>query len=315
MGRKQVLGNKVQCQLKIRGGPNGIHFFNRKTGVNVLLDEVDVPVELWAIAPRQVSIALTNACDLNCSYCYAPKYKAKLDKERLFSWLEELDINGCLGVGFGGGEPTLYPDFLELCRWAVRKTDLAVTFTTHGHTLADRVAADLRGNVHFIRVSMDGINSTYEILRGKAFSLLRSRFETIQKIAPFGINFVVNALTFPQLDSATELASEVGAVEFLLLPEIPVHGYGGIDRDTSRKLQDWVNSYQGTVPLSVNELSSDGLPTCDPLFKETGLRAYAHIDASGVLKQSSYSELGIPIDADGIIQALKDLKLKIGENL
>jgi hypothetical protein len=51
------------------------------------------------------------------------------------------------------------------------------------------------------------------------------------------------------------------------------------------------------------------------LVEETGIRAYAHIDASGVLKQSSYDETGVHIGAGGVMQALKTLKLTIGGNL
>src|SRR5688572_26068527 len=94
--------------MKIRAGPDGIQMFDRVTGLNVLLDEVSVPSASWAQAPRYISMALTNACDLACPYCYAPKDPAILDFERVVTWLHELDEHGCLGVGFGGGEPTLY---------------------------------------------------------------------------------------------------------------------------------------------------------------------------------------------------------------
>src|SRR5712692_127084 len=94
--------------LKHRAGPAGIHLFDRTTGVNVLCDEIQVPHALWASAPRQISVALTNRCDLSCPYCYAPKNRASLDLKTLIGWLCDLDSNGCLGVGFGGGEPTLY---------------------------------------------------------------------------------------------------------------------------------------------------------------------------------------------------------------
>lgn len=43
---------------------DGVHLFERRTGTNILLDEVSVPRPLWSQAPRQVSIALLNACDL-----------------------------------------------------------------------------------------------------------------------------------------------------------------------------------------------------------------------------------------------------------
>ncbi len=66
---------------------------------------------------------------------------------------------------------------------------------------------------------MDGIGATYEALRGRAFTALQSRVEIVREIAPFGINYVVNALTFAELDAAADIAAEWGASEFLLLPE------------------------------------------------------------------------------------------------
>lgn len=304
----------MQHQFKVRAGPDGIHMFNRVTGANLLIDEARVPQALWSTSPRQVSVALTNACDLRCPYCYAPKHPAKLDSERLIEWLNELDVNGCFGIGFGGGEPTLHQDLAWLCDYVASNTGLAVTFTTHAHHIDDQLAAELSGNVHFIRVSMDGVETTYEMLRGKSFSSLRHRFDTIRSLAPFGINFVVNALTLPDLDAALAFAGEVGAIEFLLLPEQPVHGQGGIDDSTRQALRRWVHAYRGTIPLSVSESGSSGLPTCQPLRWETGLRAYAHIDASGLLKRSSYDATGVSIDADGVMQALKTLEQVTGDN-
>ena len=109
---------------KLRGGPAGLHVFNRTTGLNILSDEISVPAALWSRAPRHVSIALTNRCDLACAHCFAPKSRDELPYDTLTRWLSELDANGTLGVGFGGGEPTLYRRFSELCRHAARETTL-----------------------------------------------------------------------------------------------------------------------------------------------------------------------------------------------
>lgn len=299
-----------RSRLKVRAGPSGVHIFDRMTGLNVLLDEVQVPLALWATAPRQVSIALTNACDLACPYCFAPKNYAALDPERVASWLDELDANGCLGVAFGGGEPTLYEHLVELCHYAARNTGLAVSFTTHAHRLDDNLLASLVGSVHFVRVSMDGVGATYEALRGRPFAALRHRLESVRRLVPFGINFVVNARTFPDLNAATELAAELGAAEFLLLPEQPSRGGSGIDDHTVRALRRWVNQYQGTVPLTVSEAGADGLPICNPVGQETGLLAYAHIDATGVLKKSSFDMDGVTIGKEGVMQALNILRMR-----
>jgi MoaA/NifB/PqqE/SkfB family radical SAM enzyme len=293
--------------MKIRVSPSGVHLFERTTGLNVLLDEIQPPSNLWSAAPRQVSIALTNACDLSCPYCYAPKFPARLAVERVVHWLDELDANGCLGVGFGGGEPTLHHGLVELCRHVTMQTGLAVTLTTHAHWLDDRLLTALDGNVHFMRVSMDGVGATYEALRGRSFSALRLRLEALRVIAPFGINYVVNARTLPDLDAAIAVAAQVKAAEFLLLPEQPIRGTGGIDHHTTQAFRRWVSEYRGTVPLAVSEAGAEGLPICNPFVKEAGLRAYAHIDAAGILKRSSYDSEGIAIGTGSLLQALQRL--------
>ncbi len=295
-------------KFKIRAGPAGLHFFDRSRGINILLDEIKPPSAAWSIAPRQVSIALTNACDLACPHCYAPKSPAVLSFQKVASWLVELDANGCLGIGFGGGEPTLYPRLADLCSFAMRETQLAVTMTTHAHHLNDQVLDKLSGNLNFVRVSMDGVGRAYESIRGKSFDTLIDRIKSLSRIVPFGINFVVNSRTIDDIESATELAEELGASEFLLLPEVPVRERGGIDAGSTQVFREWVRRYRGTIPLSVSESGADGLPACDPLNSETGLAAFAHIDASGLLKRTSFDPTGTRIGESGILVALRHLK-------
>jgi MoaA/NifB/PqqE/SkfB family radical SAM enzyme len=276
--------------------------------MNLLLDEFVPPEEAWASAPRQVSVALTTACDLACSYCFAPKVPATLTFDSVVSWLHELDANGTLGVGFGGGEPTFYPRLTELCSYASKKTDLAITMTTHAHRLSDQLLNDLAGTLHFVRVSMDGIGSTYESIRNRPFDRLLERITAIRRVVRFGINFVVNSKTIGNLDDAVQLASDLGASQFLLLPEEPAGPGSGIDYVTLIRLQKWVNGYQGSIPLAVSEGDNEGFPTCDPLSAELGLSAFAHIDASGIIKRTSYDQSGITIREDGVIAALDKLK-------
>lgn len=295
-------------QIKARTGPDGVHLFDRRTGINILIDEASVPSARWSVAPRQVSIALTNACDLQCPYCYAPKHQARLKYGEVAGWLNDLDSADCLGVGFGGGEPTLHPDFTRLCKFAAERTRLAVTFTTHGHYLNDRLVEELAGHIHFIRVSMDGVGATYEALRGKTFDQLCRQLALVRALAPFGINFVVNATTLPDIDAAVAIATESGAAEFLLLPERATRARPGIDNITRAALCAWANTARTNIRLAISEADAAGFPACDPLAKEKGLRSYAHIDASGVLKRSSFGEAGISIRTTGIFRALEELR-------
>ena len=294
-------------RARVRFSSSGIHLFDRVSGTNLLIDEVIPPQPTWAKAPRQVSIALTNACDLKCPYCFAPKTNATLPYEQVVPWLDELDAHGTLGIGFGGGEPTLHPQFIDLCFYGASKTGLAVTFTTHGHHLDEALLSKLAGNVHFIRISMDGVGPTYERLRNRPFKDFVRRLAAVKAVAPFGINYLVNEDTVSELDTAATVAELAGSSEFLLLPEHPPNRPHGFTTATARALHAWVTRYSGSLTLTISDAGTDGLPTCNPLQREEGLSSYAHVDANGVLKRTSFDAAGVPIGADGFLSALTKL--------
>jgi MoaA/NifB/PqqE/SkfB family radical SAM enzyme len=307
MARSKPSGHYGSKMARIRLSPSGIHFFDRASGTNILINELTPPERTWAKAPRQVSIALTNTCDLKCPYCFAPKTYATLSYDQVVAWLDELDAHGALGIGFGGGEPTIHPRFADFCSYGANKTGLAVTFTTHGHHLDDPLLAKLAGNVHFIRVSMDGIGATYERLRNRPFKDLTRRLAGVKVAAPFGINYVVNEHTVSELDEAVDFAAKAGASEFLLLPERPPNRLAGFTSTTACELQAWVMRYSGALRLAISESGSDGMPICNPLLRETGLRSYAHVDANAVLKRTSFHTKGVPIGAGSLLSALTKL--------
>jgi MoaA/NifB/PqqE/SkfB family radical SAM enzyme len=307
------LNSSGHREWKTRRGPLGIHLFDRVAGLNILVDEIQVPRALWSKAPRHVSIGLTNRCDLACAHCFTPNSRDDLCYTAVTSWLAELDANGTLGVGFGGGEPTLYRRFSELCRYAARKTKLSVTFTTHGHHIDPAMAEELRGCVHFIRVSMDGVGDTYESIRRRSFPGLQARMKIVRDISCFGINIIVNERTMPELDEAATVAADSGATELLLLPQVAVRRMGAVTDVTLQALRRWVDEYSGPLKLCINESHAVGFPTCEPLLEERGLRAYAHIDAAGVIKPTSYHSTGVPIGSGRVLDALDQLTHDVAE--
>lgn len=294
--------------MKKRIGPDGIHFFDRCTGLNILIDEVLPPENEWSQAPRQISIALTNVCDLHCEFCYAPKIKATLPVDYLKKWLKEIDHLGAFGAGFGGGEPTLYPKFAEICEFTANETDLAVTFTTHGHRLTDDLLSDLKGNVHFIRISIDGVGATYEKFRGRKFDKLIERIERARQITSLGFNVVINDLTIQELDKVTEIAEKFDISEVLLLPQQATETVKGLSIDSYEQMKKWIVGYSGETRLTISDIGLESNFICNPLSMETGLNAYAHIDALGFLKSSSYSNIGQQIGEKSILEALQLLK-------
>lgn len=293
--------------MKIRKSPDGIHLFDRKSGINILIDEQIPTPQSWTNLPRQVSIALTNACDLKCNHCYAPKKAAWLKKEKIKLWLLELDQADCFGVGFGGGEPTLHPDLIELCEFGHKNTELAISLTTHGHRLNQELISQLKDSINFIRISMDGIGATYENIRNKSFYELKNKLRLLQGNISFGINYVVNRQTINDLEDTSQFIESIGAVELLLLPEESVGLGQAIDSLTLKELCSWIHDYKGSLRLSISSRYQEMVNTDLPLKKEPAYLAFAHIDAEGILKHTSFDMTGYKIDDAGLLAAFQNL--------
>jgi MoaA/NifB/PqqE/SkfB family radical SAM enzyme len=283
--------------MRLRHEPGGIHVFDRATGLHILFDEVRTREDAWARVPRFLSIALTNACELHCPYCFAPKHGARLPYNSILHWLHEFDTQGGLGVGFGGGEPTLYPQFAELCHEVTTNTGLSVSFTTHGHWSNKGLGDRLRGSVNFIRLSMDGLYGTYEKLRGRSFQQFILALNRVRDTSQFGINFVVNDETVDQLEQAADFAIENGALEFLLLPEMPTPKRTGPSPSTKSSFETWVQQNWMKYPLRTSDTSIGhfDFPTVQAGDGRFAMD-FAHIDASGRLKGCAFDGDGIALD-------------------
>jgi len=301
------MNTKSSTSFKVRRSVDGVYLFNRQTGLNILLDNIVPSTNTWTISPRQVSIALTNACNLSCAHCYAPKSPVELPAEKVKIWMSELDNAGCFGVGFGGGEPLLYPELLDICVFGQNYTGLAITLTTNGLLLTENLIKKLQNRINFIRISMDGVGKTYEQIRNIPYVTLLQRLERISGKIPFGINFIVNSRTIGDFEASIKVAEQYHASEFLILPEEAVGRGTKINDETLAELRNRIQNYKGKMQLAISADHQNMVENLNPLPHETAQFAYAHISADGLLKRTSFSKDGIPITPAGVIMAFNKL--------
>jgi MoaA/NifB/PqqE/SkfB family radical SAM enzyme len=167
--------------------------------------------------------------------------------------------------------------------------------------------AELAGNVHMVRVSVDGVGATYERLRGRPFEAVVDRLGALRAVTRFGINVVVNDETIGELDAVADLAARTGASELLLLPEQRVRAGPGASAAAIARLRAWVGAYRGEVRLATSEEGAEGLPIAEPFAEQPRIERYAHIDADGVLRRSSFARDGVPLGRDSFLAAYRRL--------
>jgi len=292
--------------MKYRVEERGIHYYDRVSGYHLLVDEVRPPARLLTKAPSLVSIALTNVCDLACAFCYAPKTKDYLPVELITDWCAQFDELGTFEIAFGGGEPTLHPGLVELCKRVWSETKLGISITTHGQRLDADICRALAGNISVVRVSVDGVTDTYSAIRGRSFSTIETNLTTALRYFPVAVNTVVNATTLPRLPELAEFLRRLGVCDWLLLPETN-EGVFKLTSDHWTWLDAFVQEHSHHFQLGVTYEARPFLPDSPFLFEDEPEHDYVHISADGFLRQSSYGRGGVKLEGISIVTALDRL--------
>src|SRR5262249_53247418 len=113
-------------------------------------------------APITVTWEVTNRCNLRCAHCLsasgpeaATDTDLSLDEAKAVG--DQLAAARVFQIHFGGGEPFLYPGFMELLRYAQSKGLCCLCISTNGSTLTAARIQELEalGGV-YLQISMDG---------------------------------------------------------------------------------------------------------------------------------------------------------------
>ena len=146
----------------------------------------DQPFETVPFHPyrlNSIHLNLTDACNLDCVYCYARGRGPETGRLKLAEYkefLEEIAPYGPLMITLTGGEPTLNPDWLPIAR---RTRDLghSVMLLTNATRLSGKEAAEAAEIFNPIKISIDGgSEAVHDALRGKgSFAAAMSTVEEL----------------------------------------------------------------------------------------------------------------------------------------
>ena len=205
--------------------------FDRDTGLNVLC-EGEETAHLKQTAPRMVQFAITNSCNLACTFCSRDiKSNSDWTIDEAFTLLAELSHYGLLEVAFGGGEPWIFPGFAELVCRLYDETPLAVNFTTNGLALTTEDLVAIKGKYGQLRLSLYDDNDW----RNMVAMLAREK-------ARFGVNYLVTPERLKTLETTILELCELGCRDILLL------SYNGYDQDMHLS-KEATSTLSGTIKL------------------------------------------------------------------
>lgn len=110
---------------------------------------------------------ITDSCNLDCGYCFKPKFSYNRNESRNISLAHLLANSGVTKVTLGGGEPTLVKNLAEVT-YILKQSGKYVSLHTNGLLLDNNVISEL--DVDDIALPIDSIDrDTQKELRGKNF--------------------------------------------------------------------------------------------------------------------------------------------------
>jgi len=170
-------------------------------------------------APVNVTWEITDRCNLECLHCLSADIMAKgngeLNFEQCARFIDELDRMEVFQINFGGGEPFLRNDFLDILHYAHSK-GITTCVSTNGTMLNRTLVMKLKEmDLLYLQVSLDGATrETNDRIRGAgSYDLIMFGVELLARyqIPNFSINTVVTRINFREIKELYELAHQYGA--------------------------------------------------------------------------------------------------------
>jgi len=170
-------------------------------------------------APVNVTWEITETCNLRCTHCLAAELwaqrRGELDLGQCRALIDELARMEVFQVNFGGGEPFLRDDFLDILRYA-HSRGITTCVSTNGTVLNDALVDELlRMAPVYLQVSLDGAHvETNDVIRGRGtFTRIIAGIELLSERAypDFSLNMVVTRLNVGEIADFDRLARHYGA--------------------------------------------------------------------------------------------------------
>ena len=183
-------------------------------------------------------LAVTDRCNLRCTYCMPAEGIAYLPEKKLLSWEEMLRIVHVLNqlgirkVRITGGEPFVRPGLMEFLQELAKIENLEICLTTNGVLLENHLDSLLNLGIKNVNLSLDSLDSErfFKITRRNDFDqVYRNLMRMIEA------NFIVklNAVVMHGMNEMDILPlvnfTEKHPVSVRFIEEMPFNGSGLVE--------------------------------------------------------------------------------------
>ncbi|MBI5557568.1 MAG: methyltransferase domain-containing protein [Deltaproteobacteria bacterium] len=179
---------------------------------------------LQLAALKECWFHLTNQCNLSCRHCLfsaSPAQSQSLSRQQLDQAMAEAASLGCTLFYFTGGEPFVYPHFVEMMHGLLQNQQMRAVVLTNGLLLKENshLLRQLPADRFHLQISLDGMEKNHDGLRGKgAFARLLDNLAALRDIGMKAtLSVAVNRENIADLPAIIDFAADNGLSNIHLL--------------------------------------------------------------------------------------------------
>jgi len=167
--------------------------------------------------PLMCWYSITEECDLNCKFCFADStqpWEDELTTQEIYALLDNIAEAGTQAIVFGGGEPTLREDLVEVMHYAARYKNMFVALNTHGQRLDRKYVRGLvNAGVSQVKVSVDGLKESHDWNRGEG--TFDKCIQALKNCVDAGIKSVIwiatiSKMNYDEIPQMVKMAMDLG---------------------------------------------------------------------------------------------------------
>ncbi|RLB66395.1 MAG: mycofactocin radical SAM maturase [Deltaproteobacteria bacterium] len=173
-------------------------------------------VEQGLRSPVNLTWEVTLACNLRCRHCLSSSAEPaanELSTAEALALVEEMYQEGVFQINFGGGEPFMRPDFMQIID-ACHNRGIMTCISTNGTLFTPELVESLsRTDMMAIQVSLDGATKeTCEAIRGKGTYDTAIKALELLAVSPIAtsINTVLTTDNAHEIQGLQDLANQLG---------------------------------------------------------------------------------------------------------
>ncbi len=179
-------------------------------------------------APISILWEITDKCNLRCKHCLIDarqQEQNEMSLEEVKKTIEQLAEMKVFKITFGGGEPLVREDFLDILEYA-SGFNFGIKLTTNGILVNNSLLKRLKDtNVFSVQVSVDGLKPTHNAFRGgkNAFEKAVAALKAFSGAGYWTLmSTAITRYNVNELEQLVDLAIQCGASSFKPSPFIPI---------------------------------------------------------------------------------------------